>query len=302
MRFTKNGKVLEPDTSPTQMAHFQGVLEALYPATAINITVRAPIDWNRSLNFGSINSEMRALKTSDNADDDVFYYGLIRPDEDFSSYCSGRCTTGQSFTVSKASATSYFVGSGVGFTGERWAWTLAHEMGHMHGRGHASCGVSFFSRDRNYPHSGGDVGVWGWDRRNDTLWPPDDATDFMGYCDTLWVSDYTYEGIYDRRVGIQQATSLTSPLTRGPLKTWRALTWDARTSPSWARATRERDPTTGAVKAISYYRHKRHINTQQVPHFTMSHDGGAGVMVPSPPKGATHVVIEGRRVALPGTF
>lgn len=301
LTFEKNGTVLEPDTSPAQLARFQQVLEALYPATQIDIRVRESIAWTRRLNFGNINSEMRALKQSDMADDDVFYYGLIRPDVDFSTYCSGRCTTGQSFTVSSATATSYFVGSGVGFTGERWAWTLAHEMGHMHGRGHAPCDVSFFSQDRNYPHRGGVVGIAGWDKRNDVLITPNGATDFMGYCDDLWVSDYTYQGIYDRRVAIAMHTGLKS--AQHPPKKWRALSWDRFSAPMWSSATKEPRPETGRVQKVVFYQGRKPIHTQMVPAFSMSHDDAEGVMIPEPPKGATSIEFgSGRRVALPTSF
>lgn len=301
LTFEKNGTVLKPDTSPAQLARFQQVLEALYPATTVEIRVRESIAWTRRLNFGNINSEMRALKQSDMADDDVFYYGLIRPDVDFSTYCSGRCTTGQSFTVSSATATSYFVGSGVGFTGERWAWTLAHEMGHMHGRGHAPCDVSFFSRDRRYPHRGGIVGIAGWDSRNDALIAPDGATDFMGYCDDLWVSDYTYQGIYDRRVAIAMNTNLKH--TPHPLKKWRALSWDRFSAPTWSSATMEPRPETGQVQKVVFYQGRKPIHTQVVPAFTMSHDDSEGIMIPAPPKDATAIEFDsGRRIALPKPF
>ena len=73
--------------------------------------------------------------------------------------------------------------------------TIAHEIGHNHGRDHAPCGVQ---GDRAYPYEGGSIGVWGFDRRNDELKDPAQVADIMGYCTPQWVSDYTYRAFLER--------------------------------------------------------------------------------------------------------
>jgi len=73
--------------------------------------------------------------------------------------------------------------------------TVAHELGHTYGRQHApACGAG--SPDKNYPYSGGTIGVFGTDVLSTPalLYAPA-IHDIMGYCDDNWISDYTYNGI-----------------------------------------------------------------------------------------------------------
>ncbi len=273
IRWDRDGSMRMPDISPEQLDRFRSAIEALYPMVELDMTVRQEIAWSNRLDWGDFNVELRRLKTADGKEE-AYYYGLVSPDEDFASYCSGRCTTGQSFTVSSASSSSYRVGSGVGFTGDRWAWTLVHELGHMHGRGHATCGVSFFSRDRNYPHAGGDIGVWGWDRRSGTLYGPQGATDYMGYCDDQWSSDYTYGGIYDRMSEVWARSGAGA--VQGPERAWRWLAWSDDEPVRWAGRTLERAPQTGEV-CEAYAEDGTMLGL--APIARMSHEGAARALV-----------------------
>ena len=95
---------------------------------------------------------------------------------------------------------------------------MAQEVAHNHGRDHApGCGAG--DPDGGYP-SGTDaagstgmpiIGEWGIDLRSMTLYPPDDAYDFMSYCGGagtvtdfgsyrvnrggIWVGPYTYRAL-----------------------------------------------------------------------------------------------------------
>lgn len=282
-RYNTDGSGRLPDTSPEQLARIHALLSSLYPATRVNLTVREPVDWDSSTDWGDFNVELRALRQQDNAPGSTYYYGMISPDVDFNAYCNGRCTTGQSFTVKNADASSYRVGSGVGFTGERWAWTAAHEIGHMHGRGHATCGVSFWDRDRGYPHSGGDVGIWGWDIRQDALYAPDERTDFMGYCDDLWISDYTYQGLFDRMVDVKNLTQARALFAQ---KTYHPLSFGPNRSPKWHKPSLESDAHTGESVTIMFWdKHQKLITRAQAPLARLSHDEHKIAFIPeAPPK------------------
>ncbi|MGM0557809.1 MAG: hypothetical protein ACQEVA_15600 [Myxococcota bacterium] len=288
-RYNTDGSGRMPDTSNEQLAIIEDALRALYPAVRLRLEVREPADWSGYADFGDLNRELRDLKRQDGATF-AYYYGMIRPAETFADYCSGTCTTGQSFTVSSAEATSYRVGSGVGFSGERWAWTLIHELGHMHGRGHAPCDVSWWSDDDNYPHSGGIIGVNAWDGLNDRLLGPNDATDFMGYCDNLWVSDYTYMGIFDR---MAMANALQEPMSLAPKQTWRYVNWSDRDQPAWGRSTHERTPYSGEWATVVFVDEDgRQIAERRAPYVRYAHGGGRSVLVPLGPATATQVRIE----------
>ncbi|MGH2543352.1 MAG: hypothetical protein ACRDIB_11165, partial [Ardenticatenaceae bacterium] len=89
-------------------------------------------------------------------------------------------------------------------------WYMGHEVGHNVGRGHPSqgnsCGHS--ASDPNYPYTGAAIGtgdMWGFDvgdiglngLLDPRVYPNSQWVDMMSYCDNQWISDYTYEGIYD---------------------------------------------------------------------------------------------------------
>ena len=52
--------------------------------------------------------------------------------------------------------------------------------------------------DGYYPYSGASIGSWGYDMRTQTLLDPTAYTDMMGYCDPIWISDYSFAALYER--------------------------------------------------------------------------------------------------------
>lgn len=306
-RYNYDGSGRLPDTSDAQITLIRNLLTSLYPAASIDLQVRAPVDWDDAPDWGDFNVFLRQLKRDDNAPDQAYYYGMVVPDVDFATYCSGRCTTGQSFTVNSASATSYRVGTGVGWSGIRWAWTAAHEIGHMHGRGHAPCDVVFWDRDRGYPHNGGDIGVWAWDKHaGNKLYGPQERTDMMGYCDDLWISDYTYKGIYDRMV--QSRTQLNALRASAPTSSpqrYLPLHWGPKRAPKWGRPSLEPSaPHTGQDIEVSFFdAQDQLIKRVSAPLASLSHDDERLLMLPPPPRGAATISVAGagapQRFALP---
>jgi hypothetical protein len=83
-------------------------------------------------------------------------------------------------------------------SGSKDAWdTLAHELGHALGREHAPCGVD--DRDPDYPYpNAGLGGLYGYDFDLMRLVKPKPAKDVMSYCSPVWISDYTYRGVFER--------------------------------------------------------------------------------------------------------
>jgi ELWxxDGT repeat protein len=110
----------------------------------------------------------------------------------------------------------------------------AHELGHMLGRDHVACsGDEVGGTDSNYPHPRGiiggppndekrDVGLFMDDTLTDPLFQidikPSTHGDIMSYCDTKWISRYTYENIA-RKLSPPSSTALTqAALSSSPVQ------------------------------------------------------------------------------------
>ena len=125
--------------------------------------------------------ELEALRLLDNATG--YYYGAAAS---VNGYVRGRARRGGWASMGKA-----------------WDTELAHEVGHNLDLRHAPCGGAG-STDPDFPHSGGSVGVWGFDFRDSTVISPTYHKDIMGYCyDQGWLSDYFYENVIDYREQVE---------------------------------------------------------------------------------------------------
>jgi hypothetical protein len=199
---------LVADTDEKSLAVYREYVLAMYPLAKIEFTVGEEIESGSQVNWNNLIEAIRARRQEDRPDPDVYYYGLLRPTMTFGEYCRRGCTAGVGY-VGSATQAGTRVALGVGFADEMSAITMAHEVGHNHGRNHAPCapGGGISGVDRNYPHDGAETGVWGFDSRSKKLLSPTETTDIMGYCDPKWISDYTYNGLLDRLVAVNTDAS-----------------------------------------------------------------------------------------------
>ena len=98
-----------------------------------------------------------------------------------------------------------YIGGKVSFSKPR-SKTIAHELGHNFGLGHAPCGNAG-GPDPGFPKPDGRIGVWGYDPRdNGSLVPPSYA-DLMGYCSRNWISDYHFTNALAYRLADEGASA-----------------------------------------------------------------------------------------------
>jgi hypothetical protein len=212
-----------PDTSETTLAIYRQQLMAMYPISGVTFTVAPQVTIAFPVNWETTLDQMRALRKTDNPPADVYYFGLLKPQNTFAQFCGNSCTTGIGY-VASANGPSMRAAMGIGFADRASAQTMAHELGHNHGRNHAPCvpnGGTISGVDPMYPFPDGRTGVLGFDSRTKVLMQPDKSTDLMGYCNNVWLSEYTYGGITDRVALVNGNT--TQSLTPGAAHTWRVL-------------------------------------------------------------------------------
>jgi hypothetical protein len=207
IRYERDGSGRLPDTSPEQLERFRGLLQAIFPVAAVELEVRPAVgtDLDVATQGGWTNllESMRALRASDAPPADVYYYGLVEPAASAAAYCPASCIGGISY-VAPSGKPGLRVGVGVGYPGIVAAESLAHELGHAHGRPHAPCGA-VNKPDPSYPYAGGVDGGWGLDGRGSgKLWPPD-SKDLMSYCSPRWISDYTFGALATRSAEVNGA-------------------------------------------------------------------------------------------------
>lgn len=295
LRWDADGSGRLPDTSAAQLERFRALLTAVFPIVDLTIEVHAPVPWSDgytfggNVDFGDVNTMLLDLRADDGAPSEAYYYALVQPEASFDAYCGSSCVTGQSFVVDSPADGDYRVGSGVGFPGEDTAWTMLHELGHEHGREHAPCDAG--GADPAYPYAGGALGVWGFDPRRGAFIDPSTATDFMGYCEPVWTSDYTWGAIFDRTV----AVSALAAHTREDVILVRLGAGVAEA----AGRTRLPPPRSGRTLAAAWLDAAgRAIAPAAARAMAQSHTEERVVVLSAPPPAATAVQIEGVIVAL----
>jgi hypothetical protein len=233
-----------PSTGPDVLDGVRQRLMELYPVSEVTLDVAEPLAVAAHLGpnddnaWGDALDALLAARAAAEPADDTFYYGLLTPAANYDDYCFNGCYLGLSYI---GSSDSPFDRGAIGLSefgdgsGATDAWdTLTHELGHAIGREHSPCGVDD-DVDAAFPYPAGDLGkTYGFDPTLQKLLRPTAYKDVMGYCSPVWVSDYTYRGIYDALLAIEAQPAfrartfgaperlLVARIGRGGVTSWRA--------------------------------------------------------------------------------
>ena len=254
VQYGADGSNRLPDTSAAQVERYRAEMYRIYPAKKVEITVRAPYAYSSPIDAGGsgwseVLQALTNLRESDGAPSDVYYFGAFAPASSFDSYCSGGCVTGLSGLITDPSDTFGRASVGVGYTGDVSAETMAHEVGHAHGRSHADCGGAS-GIDPSYPYGGAGIGSWGYDITSKSLLSPTKYTDMMGYCNPVWVSDYTYGALFKRMAYVAAHPMIVRPA--GAPARWRFVGVAADGSLKWGDELTVRSPPIAEPHTIEY--------------------------------------------------
>jgi hypothetical protein len=273
-----NGRV--PDITPEQIDRYRKILQAMYPVKKVELTVREVWTYSGTLGAGGsgiygLLDAVTALRKSDGADKDVYYYGVFTPTSSYSTYCSGGCTTGLCHLPGVND--SYLRACvGQGFTGNGSAGTMAHELGHANGIPHAPCG-SVAGADSKYPYSGGKIGAQGYDSRTQTLISPTKNYDFMSYCSPEWISDYAFDRIIHRMNAVSKETYVVG----GEKTTYQFVHVLPSGELEWGSDITLNEPMFGDPREVSYVTDTGARGTVTGYFYPNGEDGGS-ILVPKP--------------------
>jgi len=200
--------------------------------------------------------EILALRTAEGSQRN--YFGIVK-----TSYQSG------------IEGISYIgAGASVGYDGSSVVDVVAHELGHAWGRSHAPCGING-STDPSFPYPAGNIGVYGFDVSTKTLYPPATA-DVMSYCHPQWISDYTYKGVYNWRVGHPTAADVVSADFQPCIIVWgHIINGSVELEPSFEALTHPSLPARSGAYAV------RALDATGAQLFALSFDGDSIADAPS---------------------
>ncbi len=288
-----------PHTSEDHLDALVRYMRAMYPISDLEysvgpqMTAEVPIGiddgWEQVL------QQLSQRHQSDDASTQLYYYGLLEPAATLDDYCPDGCTVGIGYVADAVPQDRHYrVAMGVSYGDLYSAETMAHEVGHNHGREHAPCGGPS-DPDPDYPYAGARLGWWGFEP-SDLLWPPSSTPDIMSYCENPWISDYTYQGLLERTASINTAAL---DVVRAPVGRWRIVVLTPR-GPVWGVSPTGPVEAAGQPEAaVILDRQGNPVVEVTVYRMPMGKPGAASVMVPAPEPGWHAIVLAGE---LPLTF
>lgn len=172
------------DVSTANAERYLRDLRHMFPVSDVDWEVRSalvtdtrPVDID---DWSEILRDVRSLQVAEASD--RYYYGVLPSNitENFG---------GLGYRPGRASIGYDRMPFGIG--------VLAHELGHNFGRRHTPCGNPG-GVDTSYPYDDANIGVTGYNVQTGEIFSPF-TQDFMSYCNPVWISDYSYEAIFDYR-------------------------------------------------------------------------------------------------------
>ena len=197
--------------------------------------------------------------------------------------------------------------TGIGYTGSDTAFTMAHEIGHAHGREHAP-GCDAQSIDPSFPsayiqtlpasspYSGqfGSIGAIGYDIVAKQFLDPSQTGDIMGYCPPTWVSDYTYNALFTRVQQVNGAADVIgNPFKFTTPQAYRFVNVYDDGSVRWGQAINMRDKPQGAADhTVTYLGANGAVLGTATAHLhRFDHSTGGYLLVPEGPAGFTSIKV-----------
>lgn len=292
VKWGADGSGRVPDVGTEMVEVYRQTLTAMYPVLDTEISVREPYEWKESVTaegdgWDTLLNAIVDLRNTEAPAADVYYYGVFNPNDSFWKYCEKGCVAGLSGLL-RDPTDAFGRGSiGLGFSSEESAATMAHEIGHAHGRPHAPCGGAA-GVDRKYPYSEGEIGVYGYSQADKKLIDPT-FSDIMGYCYPKWISDYTYNALFTRISYVSKPKQMVQ-LSDAPIR-YRFINIDRAGKLRWGRTTITRSAPTSDPTTVTYEAADGTRQSVTGHYYPYGEGSGGYLVVPEPTLPAVTVAI-----------
>jgi hypothetical protein len=294
-RYDYDGSGRLPDISPEGVERFRERIKQLYPVSDVDVMVHGEIPWNNYIGpdgtgWENVGFRLYNLRSSEGVSDETYLYGMFNPDPSFNQYCGGGCLLGVTLLNNQPPSTGSVdlrLALGVGFEGYAED-TAAHELGHAHGREHAPCGPGLDpqSIDNQFPHDGGQIGLWGLDTTTLELQAPT-RPDIMGYCNAPWISDHNYKALLARGKNVNLPKWHTPTRSRAVL-----VSIDGLGGATWSGMTELSELVRGTSLPGSYASDDGVERQTTAQYFSWDHLPGGWVLVPVKDVSVRRVTVE----------
>jgi hypothetical protein len=203
-----------PDTSASMIQGYKDAFMSHYPIDSVDLTVGTPFAWNTAIDangtgWSELLDALAMHRQSVGTAADTYWFGAFEPAASFAQFCGGGCVAGLGL-IGMLGDNYSRAAIGLGYNDPSSFKTIIHETGHTQGRQHAPCGGAQ-NVDPAFPYSNGDIGDWGYDLVHKQLYQPGHASDMMGYCDPAWISDYTFNALFQRIKTVNGAEFIYPP-------------------------------------------------------------------------------------------
>jgi hypothetical protein len=286
---------LLPDTSDDALSLYSALFLDSYPISSVELTVGDPLDVADAEDWAQNLDNVRALRQRENPPAEVYYYGMLKPAATLRDFCGNGCVAGVGYVPGGRQAAAGRAAMGLAYADVESAFIMLHEVGHNHGRQHAPCvpqGAQITGVDPNYPQPNGSTGSTGYNALGDQLIGPT-ATDLMGYCDNQWLSAYTYEGLLDTVMNVNQvqASEIVDPARIGG---WSVMLTDATRGPRWGQPIPAPAVATGEPEsAVVLDAAGQPVQTVTVYRTPISDLDAFSIQVPQPQPGWSSIQLAG---------